>query len=83
MVKKVTYIRVDRIQPNHRLCYSNEDIKTLCLQIESESGCEPIEVFFAGESFRIKDGEKRWRAHKRLGSTYVKAIIVETYYYSF
>jgi len=83
MRERIRNIRIDRIQPNYRLCCFNEDIKTLCLQIKSESRCEPIEVFFDGESFRIIDGEKRWRAHKRLGSTYVKAIIVETYYYSF
>jgi ParB-like chromosome segregation protein Spo0J len=83
MRERIRNIRIDRIQPNYRLCYSGEDLETLCLQIESGGRGEPIEVFFDGEFFRILDGEKRWRAHKRLGSTYVKAFIVESHYRSF
>lgn len=78
MKETIRYIRTDRIQPNYRLCYANEDIERHCVRFFSESGCEPIEVFFDGEVFKIIDGEKRWRAQKRLGMTYVKAIIVET-----
>lgn len=80
MKETVRYIRIDRIHPNHRLSYLDEDIEKLCARLLSESGCEPIEVFFDGEAFKIIDGEKRWRAQKRMGMTYVRAIIVETYH---
>jgi len=79
MKETIRYIRIDRIQPNYRISYSNEDIARLCARLFSEGGCEPIEVLFDGEAFRIIDGEKRWRAMKRLGMTYVKATIKETY----
>jgi ParB-like chromosome segregation protein Spo0J len=36
----------------------------------------PITVLFDGEYFRILDGEKRWRAAKKLGMTSIEAMIV-------
>jgi ParB-like chromosome segregation protein Spo0J len=38
---------------------------------------EPTKIWFTGEDFRIIDGEKRWRACKKIGLTKIKAIILE------
>jgi ParB-like chromosome segregation protein Spo0J len=35
-------------------------------------------VFFDGESFKIIDGEKRWRACKRLGITHLNVVITNS-----
>ena len=76
----VQYIRVDRILPNLRLCYSEEAIDNLSSLVCSRGDCEPIMVFFDGDHFRIVDGEKRWRACKRLGMTFLRVVITETHY---
>jgi hypothetical protein len=76
----VRYIRVDRIRPNLRLCYSREEVEDLCKAACFQNEYEPIMVFFDGEYFRIIDGEKRWRASRRLGVTFLKAMIVELDY---
>jgi ParB-like chromosome segregation protein Spo0J len=36
---------------------------------------DPITVLFDGEHFRIIDGEKRWRAARKLGLTSIEAVI--------
>jgi len=77
MKKKVIEIDVERIRPNLRLIYHDEDLKKLCRWIQSRGEVEPIQVWFDGECFRIWDGEKRWRVCKMLGITRVKALLVE------
>jgi ParB family chromosome partitioning protein len=77
MALKVREIDLTQISPNLRLICENESIEELCLSIKCHGQQEPIEVCFAGEDFRILNGEKRWRACKKLGLTRIKAIIVE------
>ena len=78
MKKDVREIDMHRIRPNLRLIYSIESIEELSRAIVSLGQFEPIQVWFDGEGFRILDGEKRWRACKRLGMARVKVVIVET-----
>jgi ParB family chromosome partitioning protein len=73
----IQYIRVEVIRPNLRLCYSEGEIEGLCRLMCCQASCEPITVFFDGEYFRIIDGEKRWRASKKMGTRSIKAMIVE------
>ncbi len=68
---------IHRIRPNQRLVFRDESIEELCRSILCHGQEEPIQVWFDGEGFRILDGEKRWRACKRLGMTRVRAVIVE------
>jgi ParB-like chromosome segregation protein Spo0J len=36
---------------------------------------EPIQISFEHDSFRIMDGEKRWRACRKLGMRSIRAVI--------
>jgi len=74
---QVIEIDVERIRPNLRLIYHHETIELLCQEMRSSGQLEPIQVWFDGESFRIWDGEKRWRVCKMLGMTRVKALLME------
>ncbi len=67
-------IRVDAISPNRRIVYSSEVITKMCALIRTGQ-YEPIEVWFDGERFRILDGEKRYRACKRLKMAHIEAVI--------
>jgi len=78
--KNISSIPIAKISPNRRLCYSNEEILTLCRAIRLQGQCDPIKVLFDGESFKIIDGEKRWRACKKLGLTHLNVVITEIYY---
>ena len=78
MGSNVREIDLTKINPNLRLICEKESIEELCLSIKCHGQEEPIEVCFTGEDFRIVNGEKRWRALKKLGLTKIKAIIVET-----
>lgn len=69
-------LRIDVVSPNRRLCYADEVIELVCEMIRSRRRCEPIQVLFDGETFRILDGEKRFRACKRLHMTHIEAVIV-------
>ncbi|MGD0660260.1 MAG: ParB/RepB/Spo0J family partition protein [Syntrophorhabdales bacterium] len=76
MDTNVCYIRTDMIQPNRRLCYGQAEIELFFSMMRSGIRTAPITVLFDGEYFRILDGEKRWRAAKKLGMTSIEAMIV-------
>jgi hypothetical protein len=77
-MEKVIEIEVERIRPNLRLIYHYEVIEGFCRFVQSGGEIEPLQVWFDGECFRIWDGEKRWRAYKRLGIPRVKAFLLES-----
>jgi len=77
MDKNVYYIHTDMIQPNRRLCYGQTEIELFFSMMRSGIRTGPIMVLFDGEYFRILDGEKRWRAAKKLGMTSIEAMIVD------
>ena len=78
--KNMSSIPIARVSPNLRMCFSDEEIRALCHSIRLQGQRDPIIVFFDSESFKIIDGEKRWRACKRLGVTHLNVVINETYY---
>ena len=78
--KNIRRIPVDKISPNRRLGYANEEILTLCQSLRIQGQRDPIKVLFDGESFKIIDGEKRWRACKRVGATHIDVVITEILY---
>jgi ParB family chromosome partitioning protein len=70
-------IEVEKIRPNLRLIYEYDAIEAVCRGIQKGGEIEPLLVWFDGENFRIWDGEKRWRACKKLGIKRVKVFLVE------
>jgi ParB family chromosome partitioning protein len=79
MTTEIREIEIDKIRPNYRLVYEMEVICQLCDDIRCRGLLEPILVELVEYYFRIIDGEKRWRACKRIGLTKIKAMILETY----
>jgi hypothetical protein len=79
MERIVRYVRVDMVRPNLRLCCSVGEIESLCNFLRAQSEYDPVTVSFDGECFRILDGEKRWRACKKLGMASIRVVIVESH----
>ena len=75
MAEDIREIEIDRISPNRRISYSVESIEQI-EQIVRSGQQAPILIRFEHDSFRIVDGEKRWRACKRLARTTIRAVIV-------
>lgn len=78
MLQEIREIEIFRIQPNRRLIFEEEVILRLCRDIERNGLEEPIMVELVDYWFRIIEGEKRWRACKKVGLNRVKAVILET-----
>lgn len=74
---KIEWIKIEAITPNRRYICKMETIEQLIVSIREKGQLEPIKIWFTGEDFRIIDGEKRWRACKKIGLTKIKAIILE------
>jgi len=72
---RVLKIRIDSIEPNLRSIVIREVLEELCRSLSLHGQSEPISVFFTGRSFRIIDGEKRWRACRKLGYSRILARI--------
>jgi ParB family chromosome partitioning protein len=78
MRQNVREISIDRISPNLFTIHDAETVEEMAMSIRYRGQVEPIQVWFAGEDFRIMDGEKRWRACKKLGALTIKVVIVES-----
>ena len=70
-------LALDKITPNLYCTFDEEVIEELASNIRRSGQQKPIEVWFCTECFRIVDGEKRWRACKKLRFTRIKALIVK------
>lgn len=73
----ITEVSIEKVTPNGRMVFAEDAIDELTRDIRSRGQVEPIVVCLAGESFRILDGEKRWRACKKIGFKSVKVVIDE------
>ena len=60
-------VNIDKIHPNRRLLFDQEVIFRLCVDIQDRGLLEPIEVEPVEYWFEIINGEKRWRACKKIG----------------
>jgi ParB family chromosome partitioning protein len=76
VVKEIRRVRIDKILPNRRLIFEEDIIYSLCDDIKCNGMREPVIVEIAGYLFQIIDGEKRWRACKKIGLTEIKAEII-------
>ena len=77
MQRDVREIDVNKISPNRRLVFSDEAIENISESILLQGQLEPVEVLLVGASFRILDGEKRWRACRKLGMRRIRAVVAE------
>jgi ParB family chromosome partitioning protein len=75
MGEEIREIQIRKIHPNLRIVYTSECIEEIERDIKSRGQQEPIYISFEYASFRIIDGEKRWRACKRLGMNSIRAVI--------
>jgi len=78
VVREIRQVRIDKILPNRRLVFEEDIILQLRDDIRCNGMREPIIVEIAGYLFQIIDGEKRWRACKKIGMTVIKAEIISS-----
>lgn len=64
---EIMEVEIDKIHPNRRLVFEQAVILRLCVDIQDRGLLEPIEVEPVEYWFEIIDGEKRWRACKKVG----------------
>ncbi len=77
MTAEIREIEINKIRPNYRLVFEEDVILRLCVDIRARGLHEPVMVEVVEYWFQIIDGEKRWRACKKIGWNTIKAIIVE------
>ncbi len=77
MVQEIVHMKLTSIAPNARMVCTREDLDELCRSIRVEGQREPIVLWFSHGAFRIVDGEKRWRACKKLKMLRIKAVFQE------
>ncbi len=75
---EIREIELNKIHPNYRLVYTEDVILSLCNDIRSNGMREPVVVELVEYWFEIVDGEKRWRACKRIGLSKIRSIILES-----
>jgi len=76
-MSRVIRMKIGSIEPNLRHVVDRDRLETLCLSIRIEGQRNPVLVHFTGRSFRIIDGEKRWRACRKLGHRTILAELEE------
>jgi ParB family transcriptional regulator, chromosome partitioning protein len=76
MGEDIREIEVRKISPNRRIVCAAECIEEIEHAIKSRGHQEPIHICFKHDSFRILDGEKRFRACKRLGMNTIRAVVI-------
>lgn len=77
MTAQIREIEIRHIRPNHRLIYEERDVVSLCEDIRRRGVQEPIAVELVENWFQIVDGEKRWRACRKIGLNRIRAVILE------
>ena len=77
MTPGIREIEIDKIRPNYRLVYEADAILRLCEDIKLRGLQEPVVVELVASWFEIIDGEKRWRACKKIGLNKIRAMILE------
>ena len=73
---EIMEVEIDKIHPNRRLVFEEEIILRLCVDISLVGLLEPIDVEPVEYWFEIIDGEKRWRACKKIGMKRVRVRII-------
>jgi len=66
---------IDSICPNPRCVCQIEELKDLISSLREQGQLEPIQTLLDNRIFIIQDGEKRWRACKKIGWRKVRVLI--------
>ena len=74
-MSRIYDFKVDSITPNRRYVVQIEILDVLKADIKQRGQLEPITVIRRQTSYRIVDGEKRWRAVKKLGRRSIKVVM--------
>ena len=75
MSEKTCYLFLDAISPNRRCLCLDQELEQLCDSLRQMGQQDPIRVRFGRRVFFIEDGEKRWRACKKLGHRKIYVVI--------
>ncbi|HJX13421.1 MAG TPA: ParB/RepB/Spo0J family partition protein [Dehalococcoidales bacterium] len=70
-------VKITRVLPNYCIICEESVILHLCDDIKKNGLREPIVVEMVEQCFRIIDGEKRWRACRRIGLDKIRVEIHE------
>lgn len=73
-------IPVDAVRPNPdqpRQEFDPVEIESLAASIEAQGLIQPIVVLECQDGYTLVDGERRWRAMKRLGRAAIEAKVIE------
>ena len=76
----VVEIPIDRVQVNPhqpRRVFEDSAIEELAASIREHGLLQPIVVRSIENDFELIAGERRWRATKRTGALYIRAIVIE------
>ncbi|MFW6415011.1 MAG: ParB N-terminal domain-containing protein [Thermodesulfobacteriota bacterium] len=68
-------ILVDSVCPNPRCICHIEELEELISSLKRQGQLEPVQVTLERKVFLILDGEKRWRACKKIGWRKIWVII--------
>lgn len=66
---------IERNEDNPRLIFRPDDLASLEKSISDQGILVPLTVFREGKSYRLLDGERRWRCAQRLGLSRVPVIV--------
>ena len=76
MSERTCDMLLDAISPNLRCVCGADELELLCESIRRSGLREPVRIRFERRLFLIEDGEKRWRACKKLGRRRIRAVII-------
>lgn len=74
----VTLLSPKQLQPNPdnpRLIFHEEELRSLSDSIKKQGILVPLTVYQEGRTYRILDGERRWRCSLALGLSKIPAIV--------
>ena len=75
VMAKECEILVDSVCPNPRCICHIQELEDLISSLRQQGQLEPIQVSLEKRTFVILDGEKRWRACKKIGWRKVRVVI--------
>jgi len=74
-VKLIDPHKLDRNPDNPRLVFRQEDMDTLQDSIAKQGILVPLTIYKSGHTYRLLDGERRWRCALKLGLSRVPVVI--------
>ena len=76
-LKQIPPRKIDRNPDNPRLIFRQEEMDSLLVSINTHGIQVPLTVFREGDTYRLIDGERRWRCASKLNLRTVPALVQE------